>query len=166
MIGIGLNEHSHYLRHKTFGSTEEKISKFLKEEGFTNESYQLAIKNESKGEKPNMGNYLEWYLVQKKRYIEKPHGLYRGRHLKAVVGDDKIYLSKELKDFDDNYYYFGISKTPKKDEKGHRINRKNLEISYYLLGISSTAQCNEISESEFYRNVEREIKIKKDSVKF
>ena len=66
-----------------------------------------------------------------------------------------------------NIIFFGINDPPRKDEWGHKINRETLETKYYSQGKWwHTASCKRISESEFYRNVEREIKIKKESVKF
>jgi hypothetical protein len=154
------------LREKIYGSSEKQISKILKEEGFTPENLESVMKNKSINKKHKMGSYKEWFLIQKQRDQDKPYGLYRGSHLKAIIGDERVYMQWRLKDFSEDYYYFGIGNPPKKKEQGHKINRKTLEISYYRLGIPSTAQCKEISEREFYRNVEREIKIKKDSVKF
>jgi hypothetical protein len=111
--------------------------------------------------------YKEWYLILKKRGHYEPHGLYQGRHVKAVVGDEKIYLERSFEVATDKFYYFGTSESRKHKNWGYRIDRNNLETTFYNPKSETLSTiCKEISESEFYRNVEREIKIKKDSVKF
>jgi len=134
-----------------------------------NESLETMIAFECFWEETSQGekNQKEWYLVQKKRDKDEPYGLYRGRHLKAIVGQEQIYMQNRLKYYDDKYYFFGINDPPRKDEWGHKINRETLETKFYTQGKWwYTASCKQISESDFYRNVEREVKIKKESVKF
>lgn len=134
-----------------------------------NESLETMIAFECFWETTSDGekNQKEWYLVQKKRDEDEPYGIYRGSHLKAIVGQEQIFMQNRLYYYDDKYYFFGINDPPRKDEWGHKINRETLETKFYNQGKWwHTASCKQISESEFYRNVEREIKIKKESVKF
>jgi len=124
-------------------------------------TFECFWKKSSNGE----NNITEWYLIKQRRNSDIPSSLYRGTHLESKLTDDLIYKQSTLNKYDDNYYYFNTDE--KLSKWGHRINRKNLNTIYIDdAGNKTSASCKEISESDFYDEIEDKIEEKNKLYKF
>ena len=107
-------------------------------------------------------NAKRWYLIKKQRNSLVPYGIYRGAHLKSSPTKEKIFLQSKLEFTNSDYYIFKLISF----DRLHKINRKNLKISFKKDNIWTEGQCIEITEKEFYQNIEDKIKQKNSGVIF
>ena len=107
-------------------------------------------------------NAKRWYLIKKQRNSLVPYGIYRGTHLISTPTKDKIYLQSKLESTNSEFYTFKLLNS----ERWHWINRKKLKIHFKKDYTWTEGQCIEISEKEFYQNIEDKIKQKNSGVVF
>lgn len=111
-----------------------------------------------------------WFLVMKKRFEDRPYGLYRGPYYSPNFGIDTgetdLYQQKRFVETKNDSYLFGNPSS----EWSILINRKTLGMTVQFKDGSSIDPiiftCEKISADKFYQLVGEVTKEKKSELKF